>query len=113
MQTIIRNRLPVKIVVINNHCHGMVRQFQQCTANRTIYSCNEPLGAIPSAELKDRLADARIRGLRTIHSYVLSMAIGVASGSISVSGRPAGVWPAKVALGKMGDLRGLVAIHCA
>jgi acetolactate synthase I/II/III large subunit len=29
MQTIIRNRLPVKIVVINNHCHGMVRQFQQ------------------------------------------------------------------------------------
>ncbi|WP_353072118.1 thiamine pyrophosphate-binding protein [Tunturiibacter gelidoferens] len=29
LQTIIRNRLPVKIVVINNHCHGMVRQFQQ------------------------------------------------------------------------------------
>lgn len=29
MQTIVRNRLPVKIVVINNHCHGMVRQFQQ------------------------------------------------------------------------------------
>jgi acetolactate synthase I/II/III large subunit len=29
LQTIVRNRLPVKIVVINNHCHGMVRQFQQ------------------------------------------------------------------------------------
>jgi acetolactate synthase-1/2/3 large subunit len=29
LQTIARNRLPVKIVVINNHCHGMVRQFQQ------------------------------------------------------------------------------------
>jgi len=28
LQTISRNRLPVKIVVINNQCHGMVRQFQ-------------------------------------------------------------------------------------
>lgn len=29
LQTIVRNRLPVKIAVINNHCHGMVRQFQE------------------------------------------------------------------------------------
>lgn len=29
LQTVIRNRLPVKIVILNNHCHGMVRQFQQ------------------------------------------------------------------------------------
>jgi acetolactate synthase I/II/III large subunit len=29
LQTVVRNRLPIKIVVINNHCHGMVRQFQQ------------------------------------------------------------------------------------
>lgn len=29
LQTIARNKLPVKIVVINNHCHGMVRQFQE------------------------------------------------------------------------------------
>ena len=29
LQTITRNKLPVKIVVINNHCHGMVRQFQE------------------------------------------------------------------------------------
>ena len=29
LQTIVRNRLPIKIVVINNHCHGMVRQFQE------------------------------------------------------------------------------------
>jgi len=28
LQTIARNRLPIKIVVMNNHCHGMVRQFQ-------------------------------------------------------------------------------------
>ncbi len=29
MQTVVRERLPLKLVVINNHCHGMVRQFQQ------------------------------------------------------------------------------------
>ncbi len=28
-QTIVRNKLPIKIVILNNHCHGMVRQFQQ------------------------------------------------------------------------------------
>ncbi|HZF10016.1 MAG TPA: thiamine pyrophosphate-binding protein [Thermoanaerobaculia bacterium] len=29
LQTIVRHHLPVKIVVFNNHCHGMVRQFQE------------------------------------------------------------------------------------
>lgn len=29
LQTIVRNRLPVKIVVVDNRCHGMVRQFQE------------------------------------------------------------------------------------
>lgn len=29
LQTVRRNRLPIKIVVVNNRCHGMVRQFQQ------------------------------------------------------------------------------------
>lgn len=29
LQTIVRNNLPVKMVVLNNQCHGMVRQFQQ------------------------------------------------------------------------------------
>ena len=28
-QTVVHNQLPIKIVVINNHCYGMVRQFQQ------------------------------------------------------------------------------------
>lgn len=28
LHTVIRHRLPVKMVVINNRCHGMVRQFQ-------------------------------------------------------------------------------------
>jgi acetolactate synthase-1/2/3 large subunit len=29
LQTLVRNRYPIKIVVVNNGCHGMVRQFQQ------------------------------------------------------------------------------------
>ena len=29
LQTVVRNKLPVKVVVLNNGCHGMVRQFQQ------------------------------------------------------------------------------------
>jgi acetolactate synthase I/II/III large subunit len=29
LQTVVRNRLPVKLVVIHNGCHGMVRQFQE------------------------------------------------------------------------------------
>jgi acetolactate synthase-1/2/3 large subunit len=29
LQTVVRNRVPVKMVILNNRCHGMVRQFQQ------------------------------------------------------------------------------------
>ena len=29
LQTIVRNKLPLKIVILNNHCYGMVRQFQE------------------------------------------------------------------------------------
>ncbi|MES2376109.1 MAG: thiamine pyrophosphate-binding protein [Bacteroidota bacterium] len=29
LQTIVRNNLPIKIIVINNNCHGMTRQFQE------------------------------------------------------------------------------------
>jgi acetolactate synthase I/II/III large subunit len=29
LQTVVRNGLPVKMVIINNQCHGMVRQFQE------------------------------------------------------------------------------------
>ena len=29
LQTVIRNQLPLKIVVMDNGCHGMVRQFQE------------------------------------------------------------------------------------
>jgi acetolactate synthase-1/2/3 large subunit len=29
LQTVGRDRLPIKMVIVNNRCHGMVRQFQQ------------------------------------------------------------------------------------
>jgi len=29
LQTVARNKLPLKMIVLNNHCHGMVRQFQE------------------------------------------------------------------------------------
>ena len=29
LQTVRRNNLPIKMVVVNNNCHGMVRQFQE------------------------------------------------------------------------------------
>lgn len=38
LQTVVRNRLPVKIVIINNGCHGMVRQFQQSYFNEQYQS---------------------------------------------------------------------------
>jgi acetolactate synthase I/II/III large subunit len=29
LQTVARNKLPIKMVILNNECHGMVRQFQE------------------------------------------------------------------------------------
>ena len=29
LQTVVRNQLPLKMIILNNRCHGMVRQFQQ------------------------------------------------------------------------------------
>jgi acetolactate synthase-1/2/3 large subunit len=29
LQTVVRNELPLKLVILDNGCHGMVRQFQQ------------------------------------------------------------------------------------
>ena len=29
LQTVVRNQLPIKMVIIDNQCHGMVRQFQE------------------------------------------------------------------------------------
>ena len=33
LQTVVRNQLPLKVVIINNRCHGMVRQFQESYFN--------------------------------------------------------------------------------
>ena len=29
LQTVVHNNLPIKIIILNNRCHGMVRQFQE------------------------------------------------------------------------------------
>jgi acetolactate synthase-1/2/3 large subunit len=38
LQTIVRNRLPIKIVVMNNRCLGMVRQFQDAVLDGRHFS---------------------------------------------------------------------------
>jgi acetolactate synthase-1/2/3 large subunit len=38
LETIIKNNLPIKIVVINNECYGMVRQFQESYFNKRYQS---------------------------------------------------------------------------
>lgn len=38
LQTVARNSLPIKMVVINNRCHGMVRQFQENYFEKRYYS---------------------------------------------------------------------------
>jgi len=46
LQTVVRNKLPVKIIVINNGCHGMTRQFQETYFNEryqgTIWGYDAP-----------------------------------------------------------------------
>jgi len=38
LQTVVRNRLPLKLIVLNNACHGMVRQFQESYFNQRYHS---------------------------------------------------------------------------
>lgn len=38
LQTVVRNLLPIKMVIIDNRCHGMVRQFQQSYFNERYQS---------------------------------------------------------------------------
>lgn len=38
LQTVARNRLPIKMVILNNNCHGMVRQFQASYFDRRYQS---------------------------------------------------------------------------
>jgi acetolactate synthase-1/2/3 large subunit len=38
LETVRRNHLPLKILLFNNHCHGMVRQFQETYFNGNLQS---------------------------------------------------------------------------
>lgn len=62
LQTVVRNRLPLKIVVINNRCHGMVRQFQESYFEKRYHSTYWGYSAPDFA----RIADAYGIGSRTI-----------------------------------------------
>jgi len=46
LQTILRNNLPIKIVILNNHCLGMIRQFQDAYFDScyqsTVWGYNTP-----------------------------------------------------------------------
>ena len=46
LQTIARNKLPVKIIILNNHCLGMIRQFQDAYFDScyqsTVWGYNAP-----------------------------------------------------------------------
>ena len=84
LQTIVRNHLPVKVVVINNQCHGMVRQFQQSYFKEqyqsTLWGYDTPDFARVAQAYG--IANARVRndadvesGLRTLWSDPASPAL--------------------------------------
>jgi acetolactate synthase-1/2/3 large subunit len=58
LQTIVRNRLPIKIMVLNNNCHGMVRQFQEAyfkgRYQSTLWGYNAPDFAAVAAAYRMR-----------------------------------------------------------
>ena len=57
-QTVVRNALPLKIVILNNGCHGMVRQFQETYFDgryqSTVWGYSAPDFAAVAARLRDR-----------------------------------------------------------
>ena len=58
LQTVARNGLPIKMVVLNNGCHGMVRQFQQSyfegRYQSTLWGYSAPDFAAVAARLRHR-----------------------------------------------------------
>jgi acetolactate synthase-1/2/3 large subunit len=40
LETVVRNNLPLKIIVLNNQCYGMIRQFQQSYFDERYYSAD-------------------------------------------------------------------------
>ena len=63
LQTIVHHRLPVKMVVLNNGCHGMVRQFQESyfegRYQSTLWGYSAPDFARGRSRLRNSLADSR------------------------------------------------------
>ena len=67
-----RNKLPLKIVLLNNRCHGMVRQFQE-----SYFGARYP---------------STLRGYSAPDFVAVARAYGIAAASVSTAARlPAGL----------------------
>jgi acetolactate synthase-1/2/3 large subunit len=90
LQTVARNDLPIKMVILNNNCHGMVRQFQESyfegRYQSTLWGYSAPAFAavasaygIPARRVSEpaALAEALAEMRATEGPYLLDIAIDV------------------------------------
>ncbi len=90
LQTVARNGLPVKLAILNNNCHGMVRQFQESYFEgrypSTLWGYSAPAFAavasaygIPARRVSEpaALADALAEMWATEGPYLLDIAIDI------------------------------------
>lgn len=88
LETVFHHQLPIKIIVINNHCYGMVRQFQkqyfQSKFQSTVigYSCPELVSVscaykIPALKIKhnSQIVNALEKLFRDKKPYLLEVEI--------------------------------------
>ncbi|OGX15631.1 MAG: acetolactate synthase [Omnitrophica WOR_2 bacterium RBG_13_41_10] len=72
LQTLYHHQLPIKIILLNNHCYGMVRQFQkQYFAGRyqsTVIGYSEP-------DFQDLVSAYKIRATRIKHNRQIKRAL--------------------------------------
>jgi acetolactate synthase-1/2/3 large subunit len=57
LQTVVRNKLPLKMIVLNNHCLGMIRQFQDSYFN------SRYVGTVCGYDAPDFVAVAKAYGI--------------------------------------------------
>jgi acetolactate synthase-1/2/3 large subunit len=89
LETVVRNHLPIKIVILNNRCHGMVRQFQE-----TYFS-----GRYPSTVLGYSAPDfARVAAAYGLGSASVTDHDGVESGIAEMWREPAQPFLLEVAI---------------
>jgi acetolactate synthase-1/2/3 large subunit len=60
LQTVVRNKLPIKMIVLNNHCLGMIRQFQDSYLN------SRYIGTVWGYDTPDFVAVAKAYGIDAV-----------------------------------------------